>query len=56
MNSFILLVYICLSGTCVTLDKTYDSLYDCLKMEAEINDNMTEFKEGDTLITSCERI
>jgi len=56
MNNFILLIYLCLSGTCVTLEQTYDSLYACLEMESKLNNEMIELKEGDILITSCERI
>lgn len=56
MSNFVLLVYLCLSGTCITLDKVYDSLYTCLEMESKLNNEMIELKESDILITSCERI
>lgn len=55
-NSFVLIIYVCLSGVCFTLDQTYDTLYDCLQMESKLYDNVFNLKEGDVLITSCERI
>ena len=56
MNPFVLVVYVCLSGTCVELEKQYDTLYQCLEMETNLNNEIVsiDLKSYDTIKTKCE--
>lgn len=53
---FVLIIYVCLSGVCFTLDQTYDTLYDCLQTESKLYNHVFNLKEDDILISNCERV